>query len=128
MNKYMIREGLRGLYYLGEDGEMDVQDYTPSRINYMYVADHDGKLTYIKRDGNKTEFDVKKGDLVLEFYSGYDFPNQCIVVQSDLWKENIESSKEAALKRAEQYAKTKCEDCSQCENCAIGSNNKQIKL
>lgn len=124
----MIREGLRGLYYLGEDGEMDVQDYTPSRINYMYVADHDGKLTYIKRDGNKTEFDVKKGDLVLEFYSGYDFPNQCIVVQSDLWKENIESSKEAALKRAEQYAKTKCEDCSQCENCAIGSNNKQIKL
>lgn len=120
MNKYMIREGLRGLYYLGEDGEMDVQDYTPSRINYMYVADHDGKLTYIKRDGNKTEFDVKKGDLVLEFYSGYDFPNQCVVVQSDLWKENIEASKEAALKRAEQYAKTKCKDCEQCENCAIG--------
>ena len=120
MNKYMIREGLRGLYYLGEDGEMDVQDYTPSRINYMYVADHDGKLTYIKRDGSKTEFDVKKGDLVLEFYSGYDFPNQCIVVQSNLWKENIEASKEAALKRAEQYAKTKCEDCGQCENCAIG--------
>ena len=120
MNKYMIREGLRGLYYLGEDGEMDVQDYTPSRINYMYVADHDGKLTYIKRDGNKTEFDVKKGDLILEFYSGYDFPNQCIVVQSDLWGNNIEASKEAALKRAEQYAKTKCEDCAQCENCAIG--------
>lgn len=120
MNKYMIRECLRGLYYLGEDGEMDVQDYTPSRINYMYVADHDGKLTYIKRDGNKTEFDVKKGDLVLEFYSGYDFPNQCIVVQSDIWKENIESSKEAALKRAEQYKTAKCENCEQCENCANG--------
>lgn len=118
MNKYMIKEGLRGLYYLGEDGEMDVQDYTPSRINYMYVADHDGKLTYIKRDNSKTEFDVKKGDLVLEFYSGYDFPNQCIVVQSDLWKENIEASKEAALKRAEQYKKTKCGDCISCENCA----------
>ena len=120
MNKYMIREGLRGLYYLGEDGEMDVQDYTPSRINYMYVADHDGKLTYIKRDGNKTEFDVKKGDRVLEFYSGYDFPNQCIVVQSDLWKENIEASKEAALKRAEQYKIARCENCEQCENCANG--------
>ena len=97
----MIREGLRGLYYLGEDGEMDVQDYTPSRINYMYVVNHDGKLTYIKRDGSKTEFDVKEGDLVLEFYSGCDFPNQCLVVQSNLWKNNIETQKQEALKRAQ---------------------------
>lgn len=113
MNKYMIREGLRGLYYLGEDGEMDVQDYTPIRINYMYVADRDGKLTYIKRDNSKTEFDVKKGDLVLEFYSGYDFPNQCIVVQSDLWKNNIETYKQECLKRAQNSVTE--EWCDQCE-------------
>lgn len=113
MNKYMIREGLRGLYYLSEDGEMDVQDYTPSRVNYMYVADHDGKLTYIKRDGNKTEFDVKKGDLVLEFYSGYDFPNQCIVVQSDLWKNNLEAYQLACLKRAQNSVTKEC--CDPCE-------------
>lgn len=113
MNKYMIREGLRGLYYLGEDGEMDVQDYTPSRINYMYVADHDGKLTYIKRDNSKIEFDVKKGDLVLEFYSGYDFPNQCIVVQSDLWKNNLVAYQLACLKRAQNSVTE--EYCDQCE-------------
>lgn len=110
----MIREGLRGLYYLGEDGEMDVQDYTPSRINYMYVADHDGKLTYIKRDGSKTEFDVKKGDLVLEFYSGYDFPNQCIVVQSDLWNNNLETQKQEALKRAQNKECVGCLNDSPC--------------
>ena len=116
MNKYIIKESLRGLYYLGEDGEMDVQDYTPSRINYMYVADHDGKLTYIKRDGSKTEFDVKKGGLILEFYSGYDFPNQCIVVQNDLWKNNIETQKQEALKRAANKECGKvCEDIPTCD-------------
>ena len=119
MNKYMIREGLRGLYYLGEDGEMDVQDYTPSRINYMYVVDHDAKLTYIKRDGSKTEFDVKKGDLVLEFYSGYDFPNQCIVVQSDLWNNNLETQKQEALKRAQnKECISDCNDCPCVPECA----------
>lgn len=115
MNKYIIKESLRGLYYLGEDGEMDVKDYTPSRINYMYVADHDGKLTYIKRDGSKTEFDVKNGDLILEFYSGYDFPNQCIIVQSDLWKNNIKAHEQEALKRAsmrEAEAEAPCQNIS----------------
>lgn len=101
MNKYTIKENLRGMYYLGEDGEMDIQDYTPSRINYMYVVDHDGKLTYIKRDGSKTEFDVKKGDFILEFYSGYDFPNQCIVLQNDLWRNNLEAYQLECLKRAQ---------------------------
>lgn len=114
MNKYVIKESLRGLYYLGEDGEMDVQDYTPSRINYMYVVNHDGKLTYIKRDGSKTEFDVKKGDLVLEFYSGYDFPNQCIVVQSDLWNNNLETQKQEALKRAQNKECATCLNDSPC--------------
>lgn len=114
----MIKESLRGLYYLGEDGEMNVQDYTPSRINYMYVADYDGKLTYIKRDGSKTEFDVKKGDLILEFYSGYDFPNQCIVVQNDLWRNNIETQKQEALKRAANDKCGKC--CETCEAISIG--------
>ena len=116
----MIKESLRGLYYLGEDGEMDVQDYTPSRINYMYVAEHDGKLTYIKRDGSKTEFDVKKGDLVLEFYSGYDFPNQCIVVQNDLWRNNLEAYQLECLKRAQSKNLTEgtCECCDACTNCA----------
>lgn len=120
MNKYMIKEGLRGLYYLGEDGEMDVQDYTPSRINYMYVADHDGKLTYIKRDGSKTEFDVKEGDLILEFYSGYDFPNQCIVVQSDLWRNNLGAYQLACLKRAQSKNLTEepCKCCEACTDCA----------
>ena len=115
----MIKESLRGLYYLGEDGEMEVQDYTPSHINYMYVVDHDGKLTYIKRDGSKTEFDVKKGDLVLEFYSGYDFPNQCIVVQSDLWKNNIETQRQEALKRAQNKGCVNdCNDCPCMPECA----------
>lgn len=119
MNKYVIKEGLRGLCYLGEDGEMDIQDYTPSRINYMYVVDHDGKLTYVKRDGSKTEFDVKKGDLVLEFYSGYDFPNQCIVVQSDLWNNNLETQKQEALKRAQnKKCITDCNDSPCVPECA----------
>ena len=123
MNKYLIKEGLRGMYFLGEGDEMNVADYVPTRINYMYTAEKDGKLTYIRRDGSKTEMDVEAGDLVLEFYSGYDFPRQCIVVKSELWKNNIEAQKEAALKRAE---KTKnlgdvpnCADCITCESTGV---------
>lgn len=109
MNKYMIKEGIRGMYFLGENNKMDVIDYTSTRINYMYVADEDGELTYIKRDGSKQELNVKAGDLIVEFYSGYDFPNQCIVLQSETWKNNLDAYKQACLKRAEANKEAKSE-------------------
>jgi len=122
MKTYLIKEGIRGLFSVDENNNLDLQDYDSSRINWMYRVEHDGTLTYRKKDGSEKTFDVKKGDMVIEFYSGYNYPNQCIVIRNDQWNENIEAYRAAALKRAEEDKKNAQKitpNCENCENCAL---------
>lgn len=123
MNKYLIKEGIRGLFSVDENLNLGLQDYVASRINWSYQVEQDGTLTYEKRDGSRTELEVKKGDILLEFYSGYDYPHQCIVIRNDQWKENLEASKAAALKRAEKHQDLgdvpNCEACINCKTAGV---------
>ena len=115
MSKYLIKEGNRGMFKVDTD-DIDVIDYSSSGINWIYQADDDGAVTYKNGETSYT-VDVKKGDLVIQFYQHEGRNHPIIVIDDDNWKENIEGVKQAKLKAAEHatdaedFANAYCGDC-----------------
>ena len=108
MVKYLIKEGNRGMFKVGTD-DIDVIDYISTGINWTYQADDDGTVTF--KDGKMSyTTDVKKGDIVVQFYVKDGRKHPILVISDEKWKENIEGVRQADLKRAEEM-KAKCCDC-----------------
>lgn len=112
MAKYLIKEGVRGMFKIGEDN-FDVIDYCRTNINWTYQADEDGVVTY-KNDDKEVSVDVKKGNLVIQFYNykGVQYP--IVVIDNEQFVANLNGLREEALKRAAKEAE--CESC--CPNCS----------
>ena len=112
MAKYLIKEGVRGMFKMGEDN-FDVIDYCRTNINWTYQADEDGVVTY-KTDNKEVKVDVKKGDLIIQFYKydGIQYP--VVVIDNEQFVANVNGVREEALKRA-----AKDDECDgYCPNCS----------
>ena len=114
MNKYFLKQGIRGMFKFTEDGSMDVNDYKSSSIDWTYYVDEDGTLEYIYGD-KKDKVDVKKGDIVLQFYKSAEFPNPVVVIRNEQWMQNMEKSIADAKERAKKFAESGACKCP-CEN------------
>lgn len=108
MSKYLIRDGIRGMFCVNEDN-VDCTDYVRTAIDWVYQADDDGILTYKPRKADQEDYtiEVKKGDLVVQFYQEEGIKYPVVVLNDKKFIENVKGIQEAALKRAE----TKCADC-----------------
>lgn len=102
MSKYLIRDGIRGMFCVNEDN-VDCTDYVRTAIDWVYQADDDGTLTYKSRKADQEDYtiDVKKGDLVVQFYQEEGIKYPVAVLNDQKFIENVKSLQEAALKRAE---------------------------
>lgn len=98
MAKYLIKEGVRGMFKIGEDN-FDVFDYCRTNINWTYQADEDGVVTY-KTDDREVSVDVKKGNLVIQFYNYNGIQYPIVVIDNEQFMANVNGVKEEALKRA----------------------------
>lgn len=121
MSKYLIKDGNRGMFKVGTD-DIDVVDYFSSGINWIYQADDDGTVTYKYKEQTYT-VDVKKGDIVIQFYrkEGRKYP--VIIINDEKWKENIEGVNQADLKRAEEMKQQCCDG--KCLNCPCGCDDSE---
>ena len=98
MAKYLIKEGVRGMFKMGEDN-YDVIDYCRTNINWTYQADEDGVVTY-KTDDKEVKVDVKKGDLIIQFYKYDGIQHPIVVIDNEQFVANVNGVREEALKRA----------------------------
>lgn len=102
MKKYLLKDGIRGIFAASENEEYDVIDYFNSHMDWPYFIEEPGTLTYMDRKGNKQTIDVKADSVVIKFYNGYDLPHDVVVIDSPEWVENIKADRANALKRAEK--------------------------
>lgn len=116
MSRYLIRDGIRGMFCVNEDN-VDCADYVRTAIDWVYQVDDDGTLTYKPRKVDQEDYtiDVKKGDLVVQFYQEEGIKYPVVVLNDQKFIENVKGIKEAALART----KAKCADCEDCDNACI---------
>lgn len=91
---------------------MDTAIYSSARgaIDRVFLVKEEMKFRNTNQDGSVQEIDVKPGDILIKFYESV-FPNNWIVVNSNEWKENIETynkKQEEALKKGNEC---ECCDC-----------------
>lgn len=104
MSKYLVRRGIRGMFKVNQD-EIDITDYINTGIDWIYKVDDDGTVTCKDKDGDYT-IDVKKGDLVIQFYYHEGRKHPIIAIHNDEWNENIEGVEQVDLSRIK-----KCDAC-----------------
>lgn len=116
MSRYLIRDGIRGMFSVN-DNNVDCADYVRTAIDWVYQADDDGILTYKSREVDQEDYtiDVKKGDLVVQFYQEEGIKYPVVVLNDQKFIENVKGIEEVALART----KVKCEDCENCDNACI---------
>lgn len=97
-----------------EDAKIVDDNYTS--INSCYIASEDCKIKFTdSKTKGWTEYEVKKGQIVLTFYSK-EMPNQLVILDSKEFLENLNGYREAMQKEKEEWASKKCcGDC--CESC-----------
>lgn len=112
MSKYLIRDGIRGMFSVNDDN-VDCVDYVRTAIDWVYQVDNDGTLTYKSRKVDQEDYtiDVKKGDLVVQFYQEDGIKYPVVVLNDQKFIENVEGIQEAALARAKKQECAKCSDC-----------------
>lgn len=93
MTKYLIRSGIRGMFKFSDSGDIDVIDYIRTNIDWVYVADEGGEITYKGQKITKT-VPVKAGDIVIAFYEHPGIENPVVVIDNELWKQNIKNENE----------------------------------
>lgn len=103
------------------DPENDyVDSVQPEResIDRIYLAKEPMHVVY----GNgtyKREFDVKKDDLIITFYTD-DFEERVVVAKSKDWVKNLKKYNEEEQRRKEEWAakqaECKCSDCGCCSD------------
>lgn len=109
MSKYLIRDGIRGMFSVNGNN-VDCADYVRTAIDWVYQVNDDGTLTYKSRKVDQEDYtiDVKKGDLVVQFYQEEGIKYPVVVLNDQKFIENVEGIQEAALARAK---KQECEKC-----------------
>lgn len=83
-------------------------------IDSAYFVEEPMHVIYGKGE-YKRELDVKKGDIIITFYSGR-FKHQVVVVKSKDWAENIKVLREKEQEEKERWASANIGD-TPCENC-----------
>lgn len=98
-----------------ESNDVNRLDSERDSISRIYVATEPMHVVF--GDGEcKKEFDVKKDDIIITFYScGSDWPNRVVVARSKDWITNFKKSRAAEQKAKEEWAKKQNENC----ECAI---------
>ena len=105
-----------------EDNSVDKIDSERESISRIYMASEPMHVVFGEGEFKK-EFDVKKDDIIITFYScGTDWPHRVIVAKSKDWIANFKANHKAEQKAKEEWAKKQsnlsntCGDC--CETCA----------
>jgi hypothetical protein len=116
MSKYLIRDGIRGMFSVN-DNNVDCADYVRTAIDWVYQVDDDGTLTYKSRKVDQEDYtiDVKKGNLVVQFYQEEGVKYPVVVLNDQKFIENVKGIQEVALARAIP----KCASCEDCDNACI---------
>lgn len=117
MRNYVIKPGFRGMFSVDQEKEdYNVVEPMRSHIDWAYVAPEDGVLNISQNEKKE----VKKGDIVIAFYSSPYTKNTVIVIDNEQWKENIQAEEEYENTRKEQCECDMCEkcECDACPNCA----------
>lgn len=85
-------------------------------ISRIHLITEDGEVIY-KGESIGT---AKAGDIIISFYED-SFPHRCIIVNSEQWKENIETYKAKQEENKTNCLKCRCNDaCDACESCCKG--------
>lgn len=103
-----------------EDNSVDKIDSERESISRIYMANEPMHVVFGEGEFKK-EFDVKKDDIIITFYScGTDWPHRVVVAKSKEWIANFKANHKAEQKAKEEWAKkqaasdTKCKECDQC--------------
>lgn len=115
MIKYFVKPGHTGMVsFNSETEDIDCVHYMRSYIDWMYMVPEDGELK-----ANGTTKNVKKGDIVIQFYKNEGTDTNVIIIKSAEWKKRIKDiEKHDEKMRKELAAKTACEPrCGECEPC-----------
>ena len=105
-----------GRIMLDENNNPKPFDRSRASIDDIFFIKEDTKVVF-DRGEYKAELEAKAGDIVVTFYEEQ-FPNRVIVVNSEQWKENLETYEAWEQKRKEEWAEKKSDPC--CENCCKG--------
>lgn len=110
-----------------EDNSVDKIDSERESISRIYMANEPMHVVFGEGEFKK-EFDVKKDDIIITFYScGTDWPHRVVVAKSKEWIANFKANHKAEQKAKEEWAKKQsnlnnmCEDCEACTNCLKGA-------
>lgn len=105
-----------------EDNSVDKIDSERESISRIYMASEPMHVVFGEGEFKK-EFDVKKDDIIITFYScGTDWPHRVVVAKSKDWIANFKAYHKAEQKAKEEWAKKQSNlsnevgDC--CETCA----------
>lgn len=105
-----------------EDNSVDKIDSERESISRIYMANEPMHVVFGEGEFKK-EFDVKKDDIIITFYScGTDWPHRVVVAKSKEWIANFKANHKAEQKAKEEWAKKRSNlsneagDC--CETCA----------
>lgn len=105
-----------------EDNSADKIDCERESISRIYMASEPMHVIFGEGEFKK-EFDVKKDDIIITFYScGTDWPHRVVVAKSKDWIANFKANHKAEQKAKEEWAKKQSNlsneggDC--CETCA----------
>lgn len=96
-----------------ENGSATHVDSEYTSIDSCYIAPEDCDMTFTDKKGNVTKYKIKKGQMVVTFYSE-DMPNPMIIIDDPKFVENIIAYKEARQKEKEEWAAEKCSECTNC--------------
>lgn len=103
-----------------EDNSADRIDSERESISRIYMATEPMHVIFGGGEFKK-EFDVKKDDIIITFYScGTDWPHRVVVAKSKEWIANFKANHKAEQKAKEEWAKKQAasDECEGGEACA----------
>lgn len=108
-----MNPSMRGLVGFNTDTEeVSCTDYMRTNINWSYFVPEDGELTC--KDGTKS---VKKGDIIIQFYTSKATEIDYIIIRSKEWKKRIADIAKFEEEERKKYELERANDTSGCEKC-----------
>ena len=95
-----------------ENNTAEMLDSEREGIQRIYLAKEPMHVVYTSGEYRR-EFDVKKDDLIITFYSG-DFQEKAIVAKSKDWVKNLKELREREQKLKEEWAEKNAQCCDNC--------------
>lgn len=102
-NKYIIPQNSYALWKATDDNIVPVKEIDAIAVNSIWVADDDMPLEWYDADGSTHTIDVKKDDIIIAFYNRH-FEHKVVVVNSEVWLDNIKAYKEYQEKEKAEWA------------------------